>query len=429
MPPVTGSSPPLARGEGNKPFHVIVKPGGAICNLDCGYCFYLEKEKLYPRTRDWAMPPAVLERFISQKIEADNAPVVHFAWQGGEPTLLGVDFFRMVVRLQKKYAGSKTIENAFQTNGVLLDDEWCLFFRENGFLVGLSIDGPRALHDRYRVDKGQKPTFNKVMRAMRMLARHGVSFNTLTVVHRDNAPYPLEIYEFLREAGSAYMQFIPIVEPSSGKEAPVTEWSVRPEQWGAFLTGIFDRWVTRDVGRVYVQLFDMALGRWLGMPSSLCLFAGECGNALAMEHNGDLYACDHYVSPRYKLGNIGNRSLLAMVNSARQRQFGRDKWETLPDMCRECEVFFVCNGECPKNRLGQTPGGERGLNYLCAGYKRFFRHIDPYMRFMARELSRQRPPANVMAWAAERAAGFAAAGANDPCPCGSGVKYKKCCLK
>ncbi len=417
--------------EEKRPFHVIAKPGGAICNLDCGYCFYLEKEKLYPQTRKWAMPPDILERFIKQKIESDDAPTVHFAWQGGEPTLLGVDFFRRVVSLQKKYAGEKKIENGFQTNGVLLNDEWCAFFRENDFLIGLSVDGPRHVHDRYRVDKGQKPTFDKVMKGLEILKRHGVAFNTLTVVHRDNAAFPVEIYEFLRESGSIYMQFIPIVEPASGGKAPVTEWSVTPEQWGDFLTTVFDVWVMRDVSRVYVQLFDVALGRWLGLPSALCLFAEQCGDALAIEHNGDLYACDHYVSPQYKLGNIAGQSLLSMVNSARQRQFGRDKSETLPETCRQCEVLFACNGECPKNRLGQASGGEEGLNYLCAGYKKFFRHIDPYMRFMAGELAAGRPPANVMAWAAERAGGFAArrAGANDPCPCGSGLKYKKCCMK
>lgn len=427
------------------PFHVMAKPVGPICNLDCKYCFYLEKEKLYPKNANWAMAEDVLESYIRQQITSQHIPVVSFAWQGGEPTLLGVDYFRKVVELQKKYADGKKIENAFQTNGILLDDCWGEFLAGNRFLVGLSVDGPRELHDRYRVDKGGQPTFDRVMRGMRYLKKHGADFNTLTVVQRDNSCHPLEVYRFLKEVGSVFMQFIPVVEriaetpgqeglvligPRSRQEAKVSEWSVEPEQYGKFLCAIFDEWVRHDVGQYFVQLFDVALESWLGMEPSLCVFAKTCGRALALEHNGDLYSCDHYVYPENKLGNIIEQPIQALVNSAPQVKFGLDKLDTLPQYCRKCDVRFACNGECPKHRFIRTPDGEDGLNYLCAGYKIFFKHIDPYMRFMAEELRHERAPANVMAWVqtGKRApANVGRPGRNDPCPCGSGRKYKKCC--
>jgi uncharacterized protein len=434
------SSPPVLPG-----FHVMTKPVGPICNLDCHYCFYLEKEKLYPRTSSWKMPDEVLESYIRQYLEGQKAPVITFAWQGGEPTLLGVDYFRQIVELEKRYANGKRIENTLQTNGVLLDDRWGEFLAENKFLVGLSLDGPRALHDRYRVDKGGKPTFDRVMRGLGYLRKHGAEFNTLTVVQRHNSYYPLEVYRFLKEVGSGFMQFIPVVEriakapganslvliaPTSQEPASVSSWSVEPLQYGKFLCAIFDEWVRNDVAQYFVQMFDVALQSWLGLPPGLCVFAETCGDALALEHNGDLYSCDHYVFPENKLGNVMENSLAGLVSSPAQQKFGTDKRDSLPRYCRECEVRFACNGECPKHRFTRTPNGEEGLNYLCAGYKMFFRHIDPSMRFMAAELAAHRPPANVMAWVRAqdaRSPGRQKPGRNDPCPCGSGMKYKKCC--
>jgi uncharacterized protein len=441
------SSPQAQPREPVSAFHIMTKPTGPICNLDCKYCFYLEKENLYPAQSDWAMPEPVLDAYVRQYIEAQRVPVVSFAWQGGEPTLLGVDFFRKAVELQKKYAGGKRIENAFQTNGILLDDEWCSFLAENNFLVGLSIDGPRELHDAYRVDKGGRPTFDRVVRGLGYLKKHGVEFNTLTVVHRQNSQHPLEVYRFLKEVGSGFLQFIPIVEriaaapdshglvliaPDSPERASVSSFSVEPLQYGKFLCAIFDEWVRQDVGRYFIQIFDVALESWMGFDQSLCVFRPTCGAAMALEHNGDLYSCDHFVYPENKLGNIMDRPLESLVQSDQQRKFGLDKRDTLPLYCRQCDVRFACNGECPKHRFIRTPDGEAGLNYLCAGYKLFFHHVDPHMRFMAEELRNRRPPANVMAWTRAQDAKAVAAnppGRNDPCPCGSGKKFKKCCGK
>jgi len=394
------------------PFHILTKPIGPICNLDCKYCFYLEKEVLYPGEK-WAMSDEVLENYVRQYIESQPTETVHFAWQGGEPTLLGVEFFERAVALQQKHAGGKKIENALQTNGVLLDDRWGEFLKANNFLIGISIDGPEHLHDIYRVDKGGQPTFGKVMRGLETLKRHGVEFNTLTTVHRGNEQHGLEVYRFLREVGSGFMQFIPIVERAAKVETPdgltlvapdfleralVTPWSVDARNYGRFLTSIFDEWVRNDVGKVYVQIFDVSLGIWAGVGSTLCVFGETCGAALAIEHNGDLYSCDHFVYPQHKLGNIAEHTMREMVESPQQQKFGTDKRDTLPKYCRECEVKFACNGECPKHRFIKTPDGEAGLNYLCKGYKIFFKHIDPYMKFMALELLQQRAPANVMEW-------------------------------
>jgi uncharacterized protein len=438
---------------GPRAFHLMTKPIGPICNLDCKYCFYLEKEKLYPDQQKWKMPDDVLERYIREYIECQDVPEINFAWQGGEPTLLGIDFFRNAVALQKVYANGKVIHNAIQTNGTLLDDEWGAFLHENQFLVGLSIDGPRELHDAYRVDKQQRGSFDDVMRGLGVLKKRQVDFNTLTVVNRLNSRKPLEVYRFLKQAGSGFIQFIPLVErspqtrlkvlgldlaepPAPGQmhepDSPVTGWSVQPRELGEFLVTIFDEWVWHDVGRVFVQLFDVALGNWMGTGSSLCVFAEKCGDALAIEHNGDVYSCDHYVYPRYRLGNVMNQSLGQMVASSQQRRFGADKLDTLPQYCRDCEVRFACNGECPKHRFMRTPDGEEGLNYLCPAYKRFFNHIDPYMKTMAELVKRRQPAATLMrmlAQEAQRARGSSSAsvGRNDPCPCGSGLKYKKCC--
>jgi len=399
------------------PFHVMTKPIGSLCNLACSYCFYLETAHLYSGKRDWRMSSEVLETYIRDYIAAQPSPTVSFAWQGGEPTLLGVDFFRNVVALQQRYAGGKEIENALQTNGVLLDDEWGQFLAANHFLVGLSVDGPRELHDAYRVDKGQQPTFDRVMSGLEVLKKHRVEFNTLTTVHRKNSQHPLEVYRFLRKIGSGFIQFIPIVEraaPPAGKhpglwlapppdhedaaalDAHVTPWSVRPADYGNFLCAVFDEWVRHDVGRVFVQQFDAALANWLGEAAGVCVFSKNCGRALAVEHNGDVFSCDHYVYPEYKLGNLREVSLAAMVDSPVQQKFGDAKSASLPRYCRECPVRFACHGECPKHRFLRTPDGEAGLNYLCAGYKRFFTHVDSPMRTMAALYRSGRPPAAIM---------------------------------
>jgi uncharacterized protein len=444
MPPSL-PAPPRPRDA----YHVMTKPIGPLCNLDCKYCFYLEKEEMYPKNENFKMSDATLESYIRQYIASQNVPEINFAWQGGEPTLMGLDFFRKVVDLQARYADGKKIANALQTNGTLLDDEWCEFFRKHGFLIGLSIDGPRELHDVYRVDKKQRPTFDAVVRGIDFLKKHTVEFNTLTVVNRANSMKPLEVYRFLKEIGSGFMQFIPLVErapdelakksglwlatpPPPGEEpprSPVTDWSVQSKQYGTFLVDIFNEWVRQDVGRYFVQIFDVTLGNWMGQGSGLCVFAERCGGALALEHNGDLFSCDHYVYPHYKLGNILNQSLGELVNSAAQFKFGNDKSDTLPEYCRKCDVRFLCNGECPKHRFIDTPAGEPGLNYLCSGYKKFFTHAAPFMETMAHLIRRRQPPAAIMEMLAqkEKQEKWANVDRNSPCPCGSGKKYKKCC--
>ncbi len=397
----------------SRPFHVMTKPRGAVCNLDCTYCYYLEKERLYPPDADPRMGREVLEAYVRQYLASQDTPEVTFGWQGGEPTLMGLDFFREVVALQEEHGEGKTILNTLQTNGTLLDDEWCAFLAENGFLVGLSVDGPEELHDGYRVDKGGKPTFAKVMAGLELLTKHGVEFNTLTVVHRKNQEVPLEVYRFLKEIGSGFHQYIPLVErepdararamgldlagpPQADSTPPVTPWSVEPEPWGRFLMAIFDEWVRNDVGRVFVQTFDAALGKWVGVPRGLCIFDETCGGAMALEHNGDLYACDHYVYPDFKLGNILERPMAELAHLPAQLAFGEAKKDTLPRYCLECEVRFACKGECPKHRFLTTPHGEPGLNYLCRGYRRFFNHIGPSMETMAALLEQRRPPAGIM---------------------------------
>ena len=434
-------------------FHVLVKPTGATCNLDCAYCFFLSKEMLYPGSR-FRMADDLLETYIRQLIEAHRTNEVSIAWQGGEPTLTGLPFFRRSVELAEKYRRSgMTIEYTIQTNGTLLDDAWGEFLAANSFLVGLSIDGPRDLHDLYRYDKGGGPTFDRVMRGLDVLKRHGVEWNVLCTLHRQNAERPLDVYRFFRdELGAQFIQFIPIVErltAAEGTPAPVelwTSWRDRPlytqtgdivtersitaEQYGRFLTTVFDEWVRRDVGQVYVQPFDVALANWVGAPSGLCIHSRTCGVALAIEHNGDLYSCDHFVEPAYRLGNIRETHFIELVASEQQQRFGQDKYDTLPAYCRACDVRFACHGGCPKDRFIHTPDGEPGLNYLCAGYKAFFHHVDAAMRFMGNELAHDRAPANIMAHMARQdaalRAAFATVGRNDPCPCGSGRKFKQC---
>lgn len=419
--------------ERPRAFHVMTKPIGPLCNLDCTYCFYLRKETRYPDAQtdkpSWRMSDEVLESYVKQYIEAQQVPEVHFAWQGGEPTLLGVDFFRKAVELQKHYRKpGMVIHNAFQTNGTLLDDEWCKFLKANHFLIGISIDGPHEIHDTYRVNKGQKPTYDHVIRGLKLMQQYDVQHNVLCVVNNHNSSYPLEVYRHYKELGERFFQFIPAIEflPEGG----VTDWSVRPEAYGDFLCRIFDEWVIQDVGECFVQIIDVALRAWCGLDPGLCVFSPTCGTAMALEHNGDLYSCDHYVTDHNLLGNLLETPLTELVGQPLQRKFGRDKKDTLPQYCRDCEVRFACNGGCPKNRFIETPDGEPGLNYLCAGYKRFFNHIDPAMKYMAAEIRNQRPPANVMQWMRSRRLpqeALTTIGRNDPCPCGSGKKYKACC--
>ncbi len=384
----------------------MLKPRGPICNLDCGYCYYLAKEKLYPGSQ-FRMSDEVLAEFTRQYIEAQEVPEVTFAWQGGEPALMGLDFFQRAVALQQQYRKpGMRIDNAFQTNAVLLDEAWCRFFKRHRFLVGVSLDGPQELHDDYRVDKGGGPTFQRVMAGLALLKKHAVDYNVLVCVHAANAGHPLRVYRFLRdEVGAEFMQFIPIVERERGsgsqKAIRVTGRSVTGRQYGDFLIAVFDEWVRHDVGRVFVQSFDVALAAWLGQPPSLCVFQETCGQAMAMEHNGDLYACDHFVEPAHRLGNIQDVPLVNMVRSARQQRFGEAKREALPPVCQACPVRFACNGGCPKDRTLSTPGKQGRLNHLCEGYKAFFTHIDAPMQFMAAAIRARRPPSDIMRFLAK----------------------------
>jgi uncharacterized protein len=422
-------------------FHVLAKPTGAICNLDCKYCFFLSKERLYPNST-FRMSDELLEAFIRQQLEGQTGPTVTIAWQGGEPTLMGVDFFRRSIDVERRYAAERPglrVENTLQTNGTLLDDELCAFLKEHDFLVGLSIDGPRELHDAYRVDKGGKPTFDRVMRGVRHLHDHGVRMNALCTVHAANSGHPLEVYRFIKAEVSPFIQFIPIVERANStgfvEGNTVTDRSVRAEDFGSFLIAIFDEWVRNDVGDVFVQMFDTTLRSYAGMPAGLCIFEPMCGNGVALEHNGDLYSCDHYVEPGYLLGNIRDTPLVQLVRSDRQRKFGRDKLDTLTRQCRSCEVRFACNGGCPKDRFVRSRDGEPGQNYLCEGYYAFFRHVARPMRIMARLVRSGAGAPAVMeilrreeAEAARREleAALARAARNEPCPCGSGRKFKRC---
>ncbi|WP_421160245.1 anaerobic sulfatase maturase [Aeromonas dhakensis] len=397
-------------------FHVMAKPGGSKCNIDCQYCFYLHKEELLHQPRQPRMDEETLETFIRSYIEGQDGNEIVFSWQGGEPTLLGIDYFRRIVALQQQHCPpGVSIRNDLQTNGILLNDEWCRFLKEHGFLVGLSIDGPRALHDKYRVTRSGKPTFDLVMAAAALLRQHQVPFNALTVINRHNAKYPLEVYRFLtRELGASYIQFTPCVEASDFKRtAPqfwndsmlplvgselskpghpmsiVTDWSVDPDDWGTFLAAVFEEWVNNDLGRVLVNLFETAVAQTMGYPSQLCVTAEFCGKALAIEHDGSVFSCDHFVYPEYRLGDIKQRPLTHMVFSTRQEAFGMSKRDSLPEYCRQCPYLTLCWGECPKNRLIRAPDGELGLNYLCPGIKHFFDYAAPILAGIAQVLTTQ----------------------------------------
>ena len=392
-----------------KPLYVMLKPAGAHCNLACKYCYYLEKNKLYPTAQRHLMSDEMLEQFTREYIEAQTMNQVLFTWHGGEPLLRSIDFYRKALSLQQKYAGGRRIDNVIQTNGTLLTDEWCEFFAQNHWLVGISIDGPQPDHDHYRLTAAGKPSWKKVMQGIKLLKKHGVEWNAMAVVNAYNANHPLEFYRFFKENGCQFLQFTPIVERQTRhedgrtlasladkNEIPLSEASVTPEQWGYFLCAIFDEWVRKDVGKIFVEIFDCTLANWMGISPGICAYSKECGHAGVMEHNGDVYSCDHFVFPEYKLGNIRDHSLIYMLYGEQQQEFSRLKHSSLPRQCKECDMEFACHGECPKNRFMKDKYGDSGLNYLCPGYYHYYQHVAPYMDYMKQELMAQRPPSNIM---------------------------------
>jgi uncharacterized protein len=415
----------------SREFQVFAKPAGARCNLECRYCYYLRTDALYPDARACRMAGDLLEQYIAEHIAIAPGPEVNFSWHGGEPTILGIDYFRRIVELQRVHRpAGKRILNSIQTNGVLLTDEWCRFFAAEKFAVGLSLDGPAALHDAYRVRKDARGTHRQVMQSYRLLRRHRIPVDLLCVVHAQNARRPLEVYRFFKEIEAQYLTFIPLVEPQPDRAGGVSERTVPADAFGAFLCVVFDEWVRQDIGRIVVQTFEEAARPALGLEHSLCVFRPTCGDMPVVEHNGDFYQCDHFVSPEHRLGNISQTPLLDLLESPAQQAFGRAKEEALPRYCRTCEVRTMCNGGCPKDRIIRTPDGEPGLNYLCAGYRRFFAHCRPYTVQMAALRQTGHPPEMLMdQLRAADAGALPRAGRNDPCPCGSGLKYKKCCLK
>jgi uncharacterized protein len=395
-------------------FHVMAKPAGSLCNLDCDYCYYLHKQELLPDAAAGRISSDLLEEFIRQYICSQDVDAVFFSWHGGEPTLLGLDFYQEVVRLQQKYAGTKRIENDLETNGLLLDGAWCSFLKEHRFLVGLSVDGPRHLHDHFRISKGGEPSFDQVCRAARLLHEYDVPFNTLTVVNSINVRHAAEVYRFLtEELGSQRLQWLPCVEPKDfcttapGRwdiarmpilgtaaakpghpDSVVTDWSVDPDDWGEFLCQTFDLWLKNDFGKVLVNWFESLVGQWMGQPPQICTLAELCGRGLVLEKDGSLYSCDRFVYPEYRLGNLRakDRQLVDVVYSPQQRKFGCQKRDTLPDYCKQCSYCFACNGDCPKNRFIKTPDGHPGLSYLCSGIRRFLAHADPYFQQIVTQL-------------------------------------------
>lgn len=392
-----------------KPLYVMLKPAGAHCNLACKYCYYLEKNKLYPTAQRHLMSDEMLEQFTREYIEAQTMNQVLFTWHGGEPLLRSIDFYRKALSLQQKYAGGRRIDNVIQTNGTLLTDEWCEFFAQNHWLVGISIDGPQPDHDHYRLTAAGKPSWKKVMQGIKLLKKHGVEWNAMAVVNAYNANHPMEFYRFFKENGCQFLQFTPIVERltrhedgrtlaslADKNEIPLSEASVTPEQWGYFLCAIFDEWVRKDVGKIFVEIFDCTLANWMGISPGICAYSKECGHAGVMEHNGDVYSCDHFVFPEYKLGNIRDHSLIDMLYGEQQQEFSRLKHSSLPRQCKECDMEFACHGECPKNRFMKDKYGDSGLNYLCPGYYHYYQHVAPYMDYMKQELMSQRPPSNIM---------------------------------
>lgn len=392
-----------------KPLYVMLKPAGAHCNLACKYCYYLEKNNLYDKSHRHIMSDEMLEQFTREYIEAQTMPQVLFTWHGGEPLMRSIDFYKKALTLQKKYARGRRIDNVIQTNGTMLTDEWCEFFAQNNWLVGISIDGPQEYHDHYRLTTTGNPSWQKVMHCIELLKKHHVEWNAMAVVNAYNADHPLEFYHFFKDNGCQYLQFTPIVERltkhqdgrtlaslADDKEIPLADFSVTPEQWGSFLCAIFDEWVHNDVGKMFVEIFDCTLANWMGVLPGICAYSKNCGHAGVMEHNGDVFSCDHFVFPEYKLGNIRDHTLIEMLYGDKQHAFSRLKHTSLPRQCKECDMEFACHGECPKNRFEKDKYGEPGLNYLCKGYYQYYSHVAPYMDFMKRELQAQRPPANIM---------------------------------
>lgn len=392
-----------------KPLYVMLKPVGAVCNLACDYCYYLEKSKLYRDNPKHVMSEELLEKFIEEYINSQTMPQVLFTWHGGETLMRPLSFYKRAMELQKKYANGRTIDNCIQTNGTLLTDEWCEFFAQNHWLVGISIDGPQPDHDHYRLTAAGKPSWKKVMQGIKLLKKHGVEWNAMAVVNAYNANHPLEFYRFFKENGCQFLQFTPIVERltrhedgrtlaslADKDEISLSEASVAPEQWGNFLCAIFDEWVRKDVGKIFVEIFDCTLANWMGVSPGICAYSKECGHAGVMEHNGDVYSCDHFVFPEYKLGNIRDHSLIDMLYGEQQQEFSRLKHSSLPRQCKECDMEFACHGECPKNRFMKDKYGDSGLNYLCPGYYYYYQHVAPYMDYMKQELMAQCPPSNIM---------------------------------
>lgn len=393
----------------SRPMYVMLKPSGSLCNLRCKYCYYLEKKHLYTDVKNHIITDTLLEKFIKEYIEAQTTPSVLFTWHGGETLMRPLSFYKRAMQVQQRYARGRRIDNCIQTNGTLLNDEWCKFFKENNWLVGVSIDGPQEFHDEYRKTTGGRPTFLQVMKGINLLNKHGVEWNALAVINDFNADYPLDFYHFFKEIGCRYIQFTPIVERlvnrtdgltlapgMQGDGQGVTDFSITAEQWGNFLCTIFDEWVKNDVGEYFIQLFDATLANWVGQAPGICTMAKECGHAGVMEFNGDVYSCDHFVYPEHKLGNLHDKTITEMMYSDQQKEFSKMKHQMLPQQCRECNYLFACHGECPKNRFINDKYGNYGLNYLCSGYYKFFKHVTPYMDFMKGELEADRPPANVM---------------------------------
>ncbi|MDF1592740.1 MAG: anaerobic sulfatase maturase [Desulfobacterales bacterium] len=415
--------------KASREFQVFAKPTGAVCNLDCRYCYYLKKEHLYPKDQFFRMPDDILEAYIAQHIEAFPGPVINFSWHGGEPTLLGLDYFRKIVDLQRKYLPTnRRITNGMQTNGTLLNEDWCRFLATEDFSVGLSLDGPAELHDQFRITRGQKPTHHLALRGYERLQQHRISCDILCVVNAVNVQHPLRVYRFFKQIKATYIGFLPLVEPGSDDRAGVSTRTVPAEAWGNFLCTIFDEWKRLDIGRVKVQIFEETARTAFGREHALCIFRKTCGDIPVVEHNGDFFSCDHYVVLEHRLGNIMETPLAELLESSRQKAFGRAKLDLLPLYCRECTVREMCHGGCPKDRILGTPAGEAGLNYLCSGYKRFFNHCRPFIAELAAQWRRQNlsqplPPGTIQPVPASPKTGR-----NDPCPCGSGRKYKKCCL-
>jgi uncharacterized protein len=415
--------------KASREFQVFAKPIGSACNLQCHYCYYREKEHLYQTSESYRMSEDMLEEYIVQHIEACPTAAIRFSWHGGEPTLLGLDYFRTIVNLQRKHQPSgRLISNGMQTNGTLLNEDWCRFLKEEGFSVGLSMDGPREIHDRYRVTKKQEPTHEQVMSAYSLLKQQRIPCDILCVIHAQNVHHPGQVYRFFRQIGVEYIGFLPLVERRFDADGGVSDRSVPAEAFGAFLCTIFDEWLRRDIGRVKIQIFEEMAEKALGMEQALCIFQKTCGNVPVIEHNGDFFSCDHFVDVEHRMGNIRETSLAELLESPAQRAFGEEKLNGLPRCCQSCDVLAMCNGGCPKDRFLKTREGESGLNYLCAGYKRFFNHSRSFVAELSALRQRQSPDGQTTPAPAGDTGTTNKTGRNDPCPCGSGRKYKKCCL-